>query len=53
MPWRCAWQRYRYILCRVQELQLTVAAVGKLFALEDCPIQPVVLTEVQRDARTT
>jgi len=33
--------------------RLTVAPDGKLFALEDYASQPVVLTDVQRDARTT
>jgi hypothetical protein len=33
--------------------RLTVADHGKLFALEDYATQPVVLTDVQREARTT
>jgi hypothetical protein len=33
--------------------RLTVAPDGKLFAVEDYATQPVVLTDVQRDVRTT
>ena len=33
--------------------RLTVAHDGQVFALEDYTSQPVVLTDVQRDARTT